>query len=85
MGYGAVWQPNSAMKDVRNFEEICKYCRARRIRIIASFYRDLRLPKGFERDLFLINLKGGRHKSVNKIISRLFLTLRSLEEESEEK
>lgn len=81
MGYGAVWQPNSAMKGVRDVGEICKYCKARGIRVLATFYRDLELPKDFQRDVVLIRLKGGRHKSVNKIISLLFSALRSFEEE----
>ena len=85
IGYGAVWQPNSAMKRARDIEEICKYCKARGIRIIATFYRDLRLPKQFEGELLLIHLRGGRHKSVNKIISRLFLTLHSIKTENEGK
>ena len=82
LGYGAVWQPNSAMRGVRDLEEICRYCRARGIGIIATFYRDLRLPKKFERELTLIHLRGGRHKSVNKIISRLFSALHSIKTEN---
>ncbi|RLG40511.1 MAG: hypothetical protein DRO05_06200 [Thermoproteota archaeon] len=85
MGYGAVWQPNSAMRGARNLEEICTYCKARGIKIIASFYRDLRLPKQFEGELLLLHLKGGRHKSVNKIISLLFSSLRRFEREKTDK
>ncbi|HIE24105.1 MAG TPA: hypothetical protein EYP68_07760 [Candidatus Korarchaeota archaeon] len=77
MGYGAVWQPNSAMRGVRNIEEICKYCKARGIPILASFYREIKLPHQFEGELLLIHLRGGRHKTVNKIISSLFSALRS--------
>ncbi len=79
MGYGAVWQPNSAMRGVRNIEEICKYCKVRGIRILASFYKELRLPDQFKGELLLIHLKGGRHKTVNKIISSLFSALHSFE------
>lgn len=76
LGFGAAWQPRSAMSRVRDMDEIAKYCVSRGIVIIATFYRDLKLPECYEDELVVLKLRSGK-ETVNKIISSLFILLRS--------
>jgi len=77
LGYGAVWQPRSAVKGKdRDLREILDYCQARGIRILVTFSKHLEIPREYSDKIKLIRLKGGRHKTVNKIISLLFNELR---------
>ncbi len=77
LGYGAVWQPRSAVKGkTRKREEILEYCVKRGIRIIATFSKDFQVPEKYKGSVKVIKLKGGRHKTVNKIIALLFTELR---------
>ncbi len=77
LGYGAVWQPRSAVRGRnRRKEEILDYCLKRGIKIIATFSKDFEVPEGYESRVKVIRLKGGNRRTVNKIIARLFMELR---------
>lgn len=78
LGYGAVWQPRSAVRGKdRDPKDIADYCLNRGIKIIATFSKAFKLPKEYEDKVKVIKLKGGRRRTVNKIIARLFTELRS--------
>ncbi len=77
MGYGAVWQPRSAVRGRnRSREEILDYCLKRGIKIIATFSKGFEVPEKYESEVRVIKLKGGRRRTVNKIIAQLFMELR---------
>ncbi len=80
LGYGAVWQPRSAVKGRnRDIREILDYCVARGIKLYATFSRKITIPPEYQNKIKLVRLKGGRKKTVNKIIALLFTELRSRE------
>jgi hypothetical protein len=77
LGYGAVWQPRSAVRGRnRDIREILEYCLSRGIKILVTFSRNVEIPEEYEGKIRLIRLKGGRRKTVNKVIARLFLEIR---------
>ena len=77
LGYGAVWQPRSAVKGKeRDIREILEYCLNRGIKIFVTFSRNIEIPGEYEGKIRLIRLKGGRRRTVNKVIAKLFLELR---------
>lgn len=78
MGYGAVWAPRSAMRGKKRPEELIDYCLARGILVLATFDRRVQLPPEARGKLVLIKLRGGRWKSVNKILAELFKAAREL-------
>ncbi len=79
MGIGAVWQPNSAVKNVRSYEKIVEYCIRRNIRIIATFDKKFKYDTANTgKKIKILRLKGGRQKTVNKIIGKLFQAYHSL-------
>ncbi len=79
LGYGAVWQPNSAIKNVRSYEKIIGYCIRRGIRVIATFDKRFEcVTADMERGIKILKLKGGRQKTVNKIIGKLFQAYHAL-------
>lgn len=77
LGYGAVWQPRSAVRGKdRDLRELLEYCVRREIRIFITFSRLLEIPEEYKSEVRLIRLKGGRRRTVNKVIAELFLELR---------
>jgi len=80
LGYGAVWQPRSAVKGRnRDIREILDYCVARGIKLYITFSRRITIPPEYENKIKLIRLKGGRKKTINKILALLFTELASRE------
>lgn len=78
LGYGAVWQPRSAVRGKeRDFRELVEYCVKRGIKILVTFSKYVEIPEDFANEIKLIKLKGGKSKTVNKVIARLFLVLRN--------
>jgi len=81
MGYGAVWQPNSAIKNVRSYEKIIEYCIRRDIRVIATFDKKFEYTTAdMERKIKILKLRGGRQKTINKIIGKLFQVYHALKQ-----
>ena len=79
LGYGAVWQPRSSVKGRnRAINEILDYCVARGIPILVTFSKRIQIPKEYTEEVRLIKLKGGRRRTVNKVIARLFEELRRM-------
>ncbi|MCS7102838.1 MAG: hypothetical protein NZ992_03030 [Candidatus Korarchaeum sp.] len=77
LGYGAVWQPRSAVKGKdRDLRELLEYCVKRGIRIFITFSKFLEIPEEYRSEIKLVRLKGGKRKTVNRVIARLFLELR---------
>ena len=80
LGYGGVWQPRSAVKGrKRDLREILDYCVARGIRLYVTFSKKIKLPPEYEGKIKVVRLKGGRRKTVNKVIALLFSELKSEE------
>ncbi len=80
LGYGGVWQPRSAVKGKnRKIDEILDYCIARGIRIYITFSKKIEVPSGYQGKIKIVRLKGGRKKTVNKVIAVLFMTLKNEE------
>ena len=76
LGYGAVWQPRSAVRGRdRSPGEIADYCLGRGIKIIATFSKSFDLPEEYTGKVRVLKLKGGRRRTVNKIIALLFAEL----------
>ncbi len=77
LGYGAVWQPRSAVRGkYRDLRELLDYCVNRGIKIFVTFSKYLEVPRGYENKIKLIRIRGGKRKTVNKVMARLFLELR---------
>lgn len=77
LGYGAVWQPRSAVRGKsRDLRELLEYCVKRGIRIFVTFSKRLEIPEEYRSEVRLIRLRGGRGRTVNKVIAKLFLELR---------
>lgn len=78
LGYGAVWQPRSAVRGRnRELREILDYCVVRGIRILVTFSKRVTVPAEYEDKIKVVRLKGGRKRTVNKILSVIFTELRS--------
>lgn len=76
LGYGAVWQPRSAVRGKgRELRELLDYCVRRGIRLFITFSKGLEIPDEYKNKIKLIRLKGGKRRTVNKVIARLFLEL----------
>ena len=63
----------------RDIREILEYCAARGIRVLVTFSRKLTIPPEYADKIKVIRLKGGRRRTVNKIIATLFTNLGSEE------
>ncbi len=80
LGYGGVWQPRSAVRGRnRKLDEILDYCLARGIRVYVTFSKKIEILPRYEGKIKIIRLKGGRKKTVNKVIALLFINLRDEE------
>ncbi len=82
LGYGGVWQPRSAVRGKdREINEILDYCVARGIRVYVTFSKNKNIEalSEYQGKIKIIKLKGGRKKTVNKIIALLFMSLRNEE------
>jgi len=78
MGYGAVWAPRSAVRGRRSPEELVDYCLARGILVLATFDGRAQLPERARGRLALLRLRGGRSRTVNKIVASIFAAARDL-------
>ncbi|MEM2542446.1 MAG: hypothetical protein QXR35_03165 [Candidatus Korarchaeum sp.] len=77
LGYGAVWQPRSAVRGRdRDLRELLEYCVKRGIKVFVTFSKYLDVPEEYRDKIKLIKLKGGKSRTVNKVIAKLFLELR---------
>lgn len=78
LGYGAVWQPRSSVRGRnREFKEILDYCMARGIRILVTFSKKVTNTDESKDIIKIVRLKGGKKRTVNKILSIIFTELRS--------
>lgn len=76
LGYGAVWQPRSSVRGKeRDLRELLDYCINRGIKIFVTFSKYLEIPEEYKNKIKLIRLRGGKRKTVNKVIAKLFLEL----------
>ena len=73
IGYGAVWQPRSAVKD-RNtsLRKILSYCVARKIDVYVTYKKDLIIPEKYRSKIKLVKLIRRGKSTVNKIIGWVF-------------
>ncbi len=78
MGYGAVWAPRSAVRARKRPEELVDYCLARGILVLATFDKRARLPEKARGKMVLLRLKGGKSRTVNKIVADIFAAARGL-------
>ncbi len=80
LGYGGVWQPRSAVRGKdREIDEILNYCIARGIRVYVTFSKKIEVSPEYQEKMKIIKLKGGKKKTVNKVIAILFMKLKSEE------